>query len=308
MKIKEIFKFNKKHAFIYLGFILTVILFLYIFIGNRQAFPSIYTESFINIIPGPLITDILILYFLPIVIVFIILKFAPSISSVYLKVHKTVYLGRKTLNYGIVELKQERKIWTLLRRAFLIGFLAFSFSSNLVFAQLGGLFRAHMIPMKPGDEALLGAEAMFLGTFLFTSSSFLIVLPIWIIEDTGIMVYRTFPEELRTPSVKGAYRLFEQLIEGYTGINTVITLVVIISNVIPAVLGTHGMIVPIILIILPLLVIGLFAFALIIYENSVHSTIQKMHDKLSKKGYQFISIPNFNEITYQKEIKKDLKE
>lgn len=162
--------------------------------------------------------------------------------------------------------------------------------------------------IPPGLEALVGAEAMFLGTFFFTSFAFLIVLPIWIIQDTGIMVYRTFPEDLRTPSVKGAYRLFEQIIIGYTGINSIITLGLIIINVLPIVQGSPAMVVPIILTFLPILVIGIFAIALIIYENSVHSTIQKMHDKLSKKGIPFISIPEFKDIIYRKEINKNLKD
>lgn len=139
MKFSQLFKFDKKHAVIYIGFILSVILFLYMYISliQRTGFPPEYFQFFIFIIPSPLISDIIILYVLPIVFVFLVLKFAPSLCIAYLKAHKIVYLGRKTPEYGIIELKQERKVSTLLVRAFLVGFLAFSFSSNLVFARMG---------------------------------------------------------------------------------------------------------------------------------------------------------------------------
>ena len=75
MNLKEIFRLEKKYTLIYLGFFLSIIIYLFIYIAGildrlqiyQGLVPPEYLTDFVWLIPGPLITDILVLYILPII-------------------------------------------------------------------------------------------------------------------------------------------------------------------------------------------------------------------------------------------------
>ncbi|MFX1277493.1 MAG: hypothetical protein ACFFBP_04180 [Promethearchaeota archaeon] len=305
MKLKEIFKLEKKYILIYIGFFLSLVIYLFIYIAGilgelhiiQGVVPPEYLNPFVVIIPGPLITDILILYILPIIILIVFLFISPYLILFLTKLHKISFIGRKTPDYGIIELGRKRSIVTLIRRSWTIGFFSFTISAGLVLGLgLGDLFRANIRP-DPDIYPLNIAEAIFLGTFFFTFVAFLLALPIWLMEDSGVSFYRKFPDDLRTPTLRGAYRLYEQVVEAYTGITTFLALFDIIVDCF-AVLkpGDVAILTPLILIVLPLFVTGLFAIPLIIYEKLLPESVKKVQDKLKQHNYPVISIPDFDDL------------
>jgi len=141
------------------------------------------------------------------------------------------------------------------------------------------------------------AEAMFLATFFFTSLALLVSVPVWLLEDSGLIFYRTFRQNNKIPHLGGTHRLYEQILEFFTGISTLLLLINIIIrcfNVLNP--GDVAILTPLILIVLPLFVTGLFAIGLIIYEKLLPETTDMVHKKLEKKGIQIISIPNFDDL------------
>lgn len=305
MKLKEIFKFEKRFAWLYLGFGLSAFLYVLIYIlamlsrfTEMNLIPTEYLTDFVLIIPGPLITDILVLYLLPVVFLIIFLKIAPSIIRGAIKLHKISYFGMNTPEYGMLEKVQKRTIWVLIKRSWTISFFSFTIAAYFVNLGMGPAFRPNYmyVDVNQPETILVGtlnlAEAMFLGTFFFMSIALFIALPIWLLEDSGVMFYRDFPNDLRTPTFRGAYVLFERILEFFTSISTLLLLYNIVVRCFDVLQpGDPGILTPLILIVLPLLVTGLNAFALIIYEKLLPESISKVHDKLLEKGYYFIQAP-----------------
>jgi len=192
MKLKEIFKPEKKYIIIYVGFAISLFIYLLIYIAgelNRNGIiqqnlvPDVYLSQFVVILPGPLITDVILLYILPIVIFIVFYKIAPITIKVYLKIHKLSYIGRSKPQYGMVELGNHRNVSALIRRAILVGFLSFSITALIVQGGFPLLFRAlesFMTPDMVMSNYLFLSEAVFLGTFLLTSLALFIFLPIWL--------------------------------------------------------------------------------------------------------------------------------
>lgn len=304
MKLKEIFRLEKKYTLIYLGFFLSVIIYLFIYIAGildrLEIYPGLvppeYLTDFVWLIPGPLITDILILYILPIIFIILAIKIMPRLCYALIKIHKFSYIGRGESNYGIIQLTHDKSVMVLMRRALVLGFLSFSISAYIVNLGLGWLFRSNMMLEDPA-RTLNIAEAMFLATFFFTSIALFVSVPVWLLEDSGIAFYRTFEKNNKIPNLRGTHRLYDQILEFFTGISTILLLINIIIrcfNVLNP--GDVAILTPLILIVLPLFVTGLFAISLILYEKLLPETTEKVHEILKKKEIPILSIPNFDDL------------
>ncbi len=305
MKLKELLKPEKKYFILDLGFILSLVIYLFIYfagilarlgIVEKNIVPPEYLTDFVWLIPGPLITDIIVLYVLPVLFLVLSLKITPKLLPGLIKIHKFTYIGRTKPQYGMIELTQKRLPIVLMRRAIILGFLSFSISAYVVNLGFGGLFRSNIAPNDPG-RTLNIAEAMFLATFFFTSITLLLYLPIWLMEDSGLIFYRTFSNNNRIPNLRGINRLYDEILEFFTGISTVLLLINIIIrcfNVLNP--GDVAILTPLILIVLPLFVTGLFAIALIFYEKKLPEIVKVVHEKLLKRGFPLISIPDFDDL------------
>ena len=309
MKLKEMFRLEKKYIIIYIGFFMSLLLYLFIYIAGSlmrlgilgNIVPEVYLTEFVVLLPGPLITDVLIFYLLPIAFYLLFYKIARVMIVGYLKLHKLIYIGRDPSHYGIVEIGSKRSMSTLIRRSLFVGFFSFSLSAVFVQTRLATLFRAlegTMTPEQAMSSGLFLAEAVFLGTFLFTSLSFFIFLPIWFIEDSGIIAYRYFRDKNKPLEIKGIHGIPRNLLEGFISISTVVALFYYIYNAYNQWIGfgnpsDPAILTPLILIILPILVTGLFAIPLIMYEKLLPDSISKLRVNLVEKGVPLIEIPNF---------------
>ena len=251
--------------------------------------PIEYLEDFVYILPGPLYIDVIILYTLPILIFLLFAWIAPYMVIGVKKLHEFSFSFRTKPEYYIVEIGKERKSITLISRALFIGFLSFSMAALLTQMGLGKLFRP-----KFSDFILHKAEAIFFGTFLFTSIALFVFLPLWLVEDSGIISIRTFGDDRRPPSIKSPHMLFHNLLEGYAGVSVVFALYTYITKTFehldydftdPAILT------PLILIVLPFIVTGLFAIPLILYEKNLPDILAKVYKKVD---ISFIFIPLFD--------------
>ena len=55
------------------------------------------------------------------------------------------------------------------------------------------------------DNVLIHGEAVFIGTFFIAGILIILMLPFWLMEDAGILIYDVRPEERRTPNVSGIH-------------------------------------------------------------------------------------------------------
>lgn len=287
---------------------MSLIIYLFIYIAGSlmrlgilgNIVPEVYLTEFVVILPGPLITDVLLLYLLPIAFYLLFYKIARVMIVGYIKLHKVIYIGRDPSQYGMVQLGSKRNVSTLIRRSLFVGFFSFSLSAVFVQTRLATLFRAlegAMTPEQAMTSGLFLAEAVFLGTFLFTSLSFFIFLPIWFIEDSGVIAYRYFRDKNKPLEIKGIHSIPRNLLEGFISISTVVALLYYIYNAYNQWLtlppGDPAILTPLILIVLPIFVTGLFAIPLIMYEKLLPDMISKLKEKIIEKGIPLIEIPNF---------------
>ena len=263
--------------------------------------PKEYVSAFVVIIPGPLWTDVVWLYLLPIVSFLVIYLIAPYLLILYLKIHKlTTKIGAKTY-YGIVDLGKKVGGWKLFRRGLVVSLFSFSIAYLLVQAGYGDYFRADIAP----DLILNEAEAVFLGTFFLTFIVIIIFIPIWLLEDAGIVGYKYDSEKRMPPKIEGISSLYSSILEGYAGISTVLIIITYIIQCFDFLIEHGGTILqpalltPLILIILPFIVTGLFAIPLIIYEITLKKSVSRIHEKF--KSLDYLRIPEFDEVKFNRE-------
>jgi len=309
MASKLSFFIKKKFIPIYLCFILTLLLYgsiYYMAILPEGAFfgldiPEEFVTHFVNVIPGPMWSDILLLYLFPIII-FLILKWvAPYTTLFYSKFHKAFYTFRTKPEYGILHKKNKRiTAGKMLLRILKLSFLAFAFTGFFI-PQFAELFRhnySKMVEFSMNSTGLFNAEALFLGTFSSIPVIMLIYFPIWFLEDTGVISYRKFKTKRMNPDIEGVNRIFRDFLEYFVGFTTIFVYINRVYTVLDN--ETFGftemnptVLIPLILIFLPFLLGGLVAIPLILYELTFSKTNKHIHEYLNKHNFRYIDLPEF---------------
>nr|MDO8112250.1 hypothetical protein [Candidatus Sigynarchaeota archaeon] len=295
---------EKKYRFIFASLVITVVLFgVIIILGNLRIgiMPEEYISHFVAIIPGPIYSDMLVLFGLPCILYLGFFHACPAISRLMVSLHKKLNGGAA---YGIAKRGDSITARHLAGRLVLVSLLSFSIASLVV--QLGGwqIFRFAIPPGTPPPPEMVArldylhqAEAIFLGTFAFVPVAFIIFLPLWCIEDSGIISYKTFSGERRSPVVEGVQGLYENIVTGYTGISTVITLGTNIYTGFTTI-SDAAILTPIILTILPLLVTGLISIPIYWYERNLGEIKTKVIEKMERFNLPLVKIPEIDEIKY----------
>ncbi|MFX0012841.1 MAG: hypothetical protein ACFE9R_21195, partial [Candidatus Hermodarchaeota archaeon] len=286
------------------GFIISILLFLSIYILHlvsinigQDPIPKEYIFIFVPIIPGPMLTDVIILYLFPFGIFLLIYLIAPYLIELLFRISRFSFAFRKKPDYGFLNLGNDFQPSRVFYRVFLVTLFAFGTSAVIVNLGLKTLFRA--VPPGLGDipDALITAEAIFFATFFLTSLSLLLFLPIWLLEDSGLVAYRHYPKQRRTPIIEGVHKFYLNALEVYTGFSTILVLIQVIGSVFPVINpGDAAILTPIILILLPLILTGLLAAPLYCYERWLPKIKNKIHLRLAKYDLPKFSIPTFDEL------------
>jgi len=254
--------------------------------------PKEYVIFFIYILPGPIQTDVILIYALPILFFAVFYVVAPYVFLFWLRVHK---LYKRSAKYGLYKMGSKLTATHLYYRAFIISLFSFSISGLIVEANFGYLFRAVMIPMASMEMIILHkAEAIFLGTFILTSLAILLFFPIWILEDSGVVEYRLLEDERRPPEIEGIHALFFNMMQGYAGFTAVLTLIIQVGQTLLVAEG-WSLLTPIILIFLPFIATGISTPPILLYEKYLPNILERLKPLLDKRGIEEIEIPTFEE-------------
>jgi hypothetical protein len=242
-----------------------------------------------------MLTDVILLYLFPVIIYYLISFISPYVVQFLYKINKLTYTFRKAPKYGFLKVGDNFKPSRLFFRAFLVNLFAFGTSALIVQLGAGDLFRATLdefvIP-----QGLFVAEAIFFGTFFLASLSMLLFLPSWYLEDSGLVSYRHFPKQRRTPIVEGVHQWYVNVLSFYTGISTIFTLFEVVTKAIPAAGFGPALLTPIIVIISPLILTGLLAIPIFLYEKNIDKMRTRIHERLAKYNLRHFTIPEFHEL------------
>lgn len=265
--------------------------------------PKEYIDYFVKILPGNFYVDIFLLYLIPILAMILILLIAPLFLILLFQIHRLSTKIYPYLEYGIVRTGKDISGITLFKRALIVTLFSFSIVSIIV--QTGHITIFRYIPKGESTIVLHEAEAIFLGTFLLTGFVSLIFIPLWLLEDSGIVFCKYKKENRAAPDLENIAGFFTKALEGYAGISTIIYLVLITKDCFKYVFdnGDYApLLTPIILIFLPFLVTGLLSIPLIIYEKLLPKVRAKFHSKLEKKEVPYIIFPDFQSLKEGKEM------
>nr|MDO8088350.1 hypothetical protein [Candidatus Sigynarchaeum springense] len=290
---------NRKYSFLVFSLIITIGIFVVIIalLGmnrpGRTVIPKEYME-FIWVVPGPIYTDMLLLFALPIGVFALIYVATPIISKILVFLHKIIMRGAK---YGFAQLGGEIKTGSFLKRALYISLFAFNVSAILVGLGYGEQFRGNIGLIDPA-LTLNESEAVFLGTFLFATAGLFIFMPLWILEDSGLIMYRIFPSERRAPDIEGVHSLYGNLWKAYISISTLYTLWEYISKSFSVLNGIHdpAILTPIILCVLPFIIIGLVSVPMYLYEKYLPRLKNRVSSGLRSSNLPSIQIPDIRQI------------
>jgi len=148
---------------------------------------------------------------------------------------------------------------------------------------------------------LYTAEATFFMTFFVASFCSLIFLPIWLLEDSGLMIYRTFPDQRRTPIIEGVHLSYFKVLETYTGLATIfayvrqliLTFEIIVNS---PVLFDPAILTPLIVLFLPFIVTGLLAIPIFMYEKLLTRKTKRIYKRFSKYNLPSFKLPQLKEL------------
>ena len=293
---------NKSKLFLLICFILMValiaaILILYIItpLVGISLIPSEYVFDFVNIIPGPIYTDILILLLLPLLVGGFYILIAPWLVAGLYRINKLTYFLRKAPNYGIFDKGSEIKFSTYFYRSLIVGL--FTFGTSTILINLFG-YKIFRVSFEAGAApGLLYAEGTFFGCFFLTFLSLALFMPVWILEDCGLIEYRMFEGSRKTPIIEGIHKFYSNVLEIYSGFSTISAYYMVITkSFIILHPGDPALLTPIILIFLPILLTGFYAIPLFIYEKRLPKIQSKIHNHLYSLGIRKIIIPSFDDL------------
>ena len=292
---------EKKYLPLVIGFVISILLFVLMYVLHLismtipdDLIPKEYIYVFIPFIPGPMLTDVILLNLFQVIIYLLIDLISPTLVQFLYKINKLSFVFREAPYYGFLEVGDKFKPSRIFFRAFLVNLFAFGTSALLFQLGMGDLFRATGMGGIP--DGLYAAEAIFFGTFFLASLSMLVFLPSWFLEDSGLVSYRYFPNQRRTPIIEGVHQWYVNILGAYTGLSTIFTLFQVITRAFPDAGFGPALLTPIIVIISPLILTGLLALPIYLYEKRMEKTQSRIHKKLAKYNLRHFTLPTFEEL------------
>ncbi|MEX2726446.1 MAG: hypothetical protein Q6353_004285 [Candidatus Sigynarchaeum springense] len=259
--------------------------------------PPEYVHEFVYILPGTIYTDMLVLFGLPMLIAMVFYVACPTITRGLVNLHG---LFKRGGSHAIARLQGDIPVSLLFKRLFLVSLLSFSIAATLIGYTGWDVFR--FVKIKPIDSTIIylnSTEGLFLATFFFVPVSFLLFLPLWCIEDSGIISYKTFKGKRRTPDIEGVQAIYENILKGYASVSTLITLAQTVYEGFTKVpLKDPAILTPIILLLTPFLTAGLIALPVFFYESRIEKIREKISEKLQQYNLSTIDIPEASDLAY----------
>jgi hypothetical protein len=133
---------ERKNIFIIISFILSIVLFATIYILYLidtlhlpglppSLIPPEYIHDFILILPGPIFTDVPLLFLFPLLIFALFVLIAPVFTQILYKIYDFSFTFRIKPNYGILRSSTRIKTSSLIYRAVMVSLFAFGTNRSL---------------------------------------------------------------------------------------------------------------------------------------------------------------------------------
>lgn len=180
------------------------------------------TQGAIKWIPGGIVVEIIVIWILPILFSLIVILFLPYLAKFYIHLHRLIkFFGHE---YSLVNTDETFvKITKVLKRSVMPVLLSFTIGFWFV-DKIGEIIEQFQ------DLTLIG---YLLFAIQFLPLTILIAMPLWLLDDTGIISLKKREEgERKLPEVEGPSSYFEGTFIGLTYSLAIISIVFFILHVI----------------------------------------------------------------------------
>ncbi len=269
---------TKSHkVYIPIVVLIFIIYFIYLFIVSSS------TAELIPILPGTAITDIIVLLIVIPLLSYTLILLSPIIAIGYYKLYRLLF-GKSKLFF--LDMKVQLGDWTtkaIAKRSVTPGLLICAFSQAIINSTLITMW---VVQDTPNFMIL----ALFNAAFLALPIVILLLVPLWLLYDSGVMS-KTTPEkslQKRTPeTVETIDQFYISKFKGFAGLAFIFSFV---SMIVQAVLQMISPVMILFVIFLPFLGIALIIPAQVIYEKLLPYMTRKIHEstKLHKSELTLI--------------------
>ena len=198
-----------------------VSIFLLIITTFLSFLPLIYADDstdLIPIIPGGLVSDVVISILIPFFFMLILLFLGPIIVQILVRIHKLMKLNK--YEYFIIPPDKVLSGKRILLRAIFPGLLAINIAIYIsLYGDLNPLFHH-----TGADPQNLPIVIEYIAIIIGIPAACVIMLPIWMLESSGLMCSRQVELYNRpiTPDIESVAQFYIKMLKGYVGISTII--------------------------------------------------------------------------------------
>lgn len=198
-----------------------VSIFLLIITTFLSFLPLIYADDstdLIPIIPGGLVSDVLVSILIPFFFMLILLFLGPIIVQILVRIHKLMKFNK--YEYFIIPTDKVLSGKRILLRAIFPGLLAINIAIYIsLYGDLNPLFHH-----TGADPQNLPIVIEYIAIIIGIPAACVIMLPIWMLESSGLMCSRQVELYNRpvTPDIESVAQFYIKMLKGYVGISTII--------------------------------------------------------------------------------------
>ncbi|MFX1264833.1 MAG: hypothetical protein ACFFH0_05605 [Promethearchaeota archaeon] len=280
--------------------VVLVVSALAVALSYMRIFPFYDPPGLYRLLPGDILIDLIWVYILTFICGVVAYIAAPLLSSLFWKGHRLLTAGHYHYHvqvFGTDATKRSRA-----RRLILPAFVALGLATaianirqvaNLIFVHESF---AHLDESAPAIE--VGLPIFFI-LILIASFVTLLFVPLWLLEDTGVICERKATGRRVTADIEGVGNWYLALLKGFAGITTVIAYLLISVETIewyytisvPETFPWIILMVPVVAIIgAPFLAMAPISVVHVCYEISLRRNKERLEEKLSRAGLARVAI------------------
>lgn len=174
--------------------------------------------DYIPIIPGGVISDVVISILIPYFFMFLLLFIGPVIALILVRVHKLIKLNK--YDYFIITIEKKLSGARILLRSTFPGLLAVNIAIYIsLYSGLNPLFY-----FNGADPQMIPVVIEYIAIIIGIPIACIIILPIWILESSGLMCSKRIESYNRpvAPDIESVGQFYLKMLKGYVGISTIV--------------------------------------------------------------------------------------
>lgn len=265
-----------------------------------QIFPFYDPPGLYRFLPGDILIDFIWVYVLTLICGVFAYVAAPFLSAIFWKGHRFLTAGHYKYHVQVFDAgaTQRSKVRRLILPAFVALGLAAAIANirqvaNLIFVNESF---ANLDESAPALE--VGIPIFFI-LILIASFVTLLFVPLWLLEDAGVICERETVGKHVTADIEGVGNWYIALLKGFAGITTVIAyLLIAVSTIewyytisVPNLITLISLIVPVVAIIgAPFLAMAPISVVHFCYELSLRRNKERLEQKLERAGLSKVVI------------------